>query len=119
MDQKMTPKAEAEEWASLEYAIPALSGFDEKAPWAVLTNKHLGPACTKEEYKGNLGVKKTADDCLKAIKTKAGLNYAIWRGDGDKACHVCAITARGADCAQYQRRAPPLDAACRCPPRPS
>ena len=63
--------------------------------WSTLPDKAL--TCTGAEYKGNLGTKASAADCLTAV-TDPGVteaNYGVWRGDSDKGCYICEITDRG------------------------
>ena len=53
--------------------------------------------CAGGEYRGSLGGKPNAAACLAAAEAvvPADANYAVWRGDSNKGCFVCAITTRG------------------------
>lgn len=60
--------------------------------WTTLVNKGL--TCSGSEYKGDMGAT-TQDGCLQKAKSKPGVNYAVWQGQGNKNCYVCSITGRG------------------------
>ena len=66
------------------------------SPWKKLPNKQISPKCSPSESKGSLGVVvATAADCLAKAKANGKVNYAVWRGDTDKSCDVCAFPWRG------------------------
>ena len=63
-----------------------------KPVWTTLPDKAL--VCSGSEYQGDLGVT-DAQGCLAAAQKKGGVNYAVWHGESNKNCFVCAISARG------------------------
>ena len=93
--------------ADIVYHPPAQAQFEEvetgdlpdcptlPSPWKTLENKQISPACSPSESQGSLGVTATADACLAKARTNGAVNYALWRGDTDKNCEVCAIRWRG------------------------
>ena len=65
----------------------------DSATWT--TKKDVGTYCSGSEYKGDLGPKASDDACLTAAKADGGINYAVWRGDGDGHCYTCDLSDRG------------------------
>merc|ERR1712107_460176 len=49
-----------------------------------------------DEYKGSTGTFASGDKCLATVANRTDVNFAIWRGDGNGGCYVCALTGRGA-----------------------
>ena len=86
-------------WNDSYVAVVGGGGGCAAPTWSgALVDKALD--CAGGEYRGSLGGKPSAAACLAAAKAvvaakTADLNYAVWHGDSDKACYVCAITARG------------------------
>jgi hypothetical protein len=52
------------------------------ASWSTIADKTL--SCSAAEYRGSLGTKATAADCLAAVKGDAKANYAVWHGESNK-----------------------------------
>jgi hypothetical protein len=63
--------------------------------WKTLPNKQISPGCSPSESQGSLGVAATAAECLSRAQANGNVNYAVWRGDTDKSCDVCAFRWRG------------------------
>ena len=75
-------------------ALPACPSLP--SPWKTLPNKQISPGCSPSESRGSLGITATADECIAKVKAAdSKFNYAVWRGDTDKSCDVCAFRWRG------------------------
>ena len=86
-----TPSKAAAETSLVELpACPALP-----TPWKTIADKQIAPGCSIAETKGSLGVTATAAECFAKAKASGAVNYALWRGDTDKTCDVCAFRWRG------------------------
>ena len=65
------------------------------AAWKTIADKVL--SCSSAEYAGSLGTFDSGAGCLDAVQNQSThkVNYAVWRGDSNNGCFVCAITDRG------------------------
>ena len=63
--------------------------------WATLPGKAL--TCSSAEFKGSLGTKASAADCLAALQARTDADYGVWRGDpgSNKGCYACDCSDRG------------------------
>ena len=72
--------------------VPVTAG---KGTWATLEDKAL--TCSSAEFKGSLGSKANAADCLSALRARDNADYGVWRGDAgsNKGCYACDCSDRG------------------------
>ena len=55
----------------------APSQWAKGVTYASLPNMHIEPGCSAAEYKGSLGIKANAAECLAALKGHPDRNYAV------------------------------------------
>jgi hypothetical protein len=63
--------------------------------WATISDKQASPPASAIEYKGDLGVMNSAEDCLHAAQGHADANYALWNSHSGKNCYICDLSGRG------------------------
>jgi alpha-L-arabinofuranosidase len=67
--------------------------ISSRAPPSWKTFPDMALACSSSEYRGDVGVQKTAADCLEATKKHGAANYAVYQTN--KNCYICDLSARG------------------------